>query len=745
MKMTATTNEVERSNVSGEQNFSIKTTSLAFSILSSGIYTDPKLAVIRELSTNAYDAHVAANRSDVPFEIHLPNFLEPWFHVRDFGTGLDDNDVMHLYTTYFDSTKSNSNAFIGALGLGSKSPFSYTKAFEVVSRFNGKRRMYSAFINENGVPSIARLGEVNTDEHNGLEVRITIDKSDWTDFCVKTSKALRWFPVKPTIIGQHNFAWPQISKERLEGTGWKMFEKNFAGDYSKMTAVQGNVAYKVDISKLDLTRDDFKILESAHVVGFFDIGDLEVAANREEIRYDERSKIALLEKIAHVRAGVLRSIEQQVEAIQDKPFWNVMIELNTIAEQIFGNRGLFKEFIKNTTNKFILRYVETHGSLKFTSLRGHEISGLQQTSGRDGRTTKRVQVGSSISPESHIVIFYNDLPSGGMGRIAEWVRRTNNTPTAIIIRPKKNYGDSQYKTDAAGEKTWVMNTWTEQQYIDELTLFRQELGDVNFLLASKDTPPLTRVRSSYKNELPIFQYDGYAGKYDKQHITWKRTPTVNIEEGGLYFHLQNGTHISFLNKTGDLQNVTWRITDVDSNLRLAVDMINTHFKTDYSIRDVFGVGSQAIKKITKHENWINIFDALREVTKSYDMAIAYFARLQNTPNICGIKTRATSRVSTGFVNSVNALDTESIFRQAVKPIIDDHIKYGKLESVVRFISKINVDLDLGMVEDNVLGYFEARSTDFSEYPMLKFISSIEHQSDYELKVLFDYIKLIDRS
>lgn len=174
MKLHTERETVERGGVSAETAFTIKTTAKAFDILSSGLYTDNITAIIRELSCNAADAHKLADNEDTPFEVHLPSKLEPWFHVRDYGTGLSDEQirgelipVMHetedgdvvqdvdengelrftraggLYTTYFDSTKTDSNDFIGALGLGSKSPFSYTNAFEVISRFEGKRRVYS--------------------------------------------------------------------------------------------------------------------------------------------------------------------------------------------------------------------------------------------------------------------------------------------------------------------------------------------------------------------------------------------------------------------------------------------------------------------------------------------------------------------------------------------------------------------------------------------------------------------------
>lgn len=745
MKLHTERNEIERFGVASEKAFSIKTTAKAFDILSSGLYTDPKLAIVRELSCNAYDAHVAAGRADVAFEIHLPNNLEPWFHVRDFGIGLSDDDVMQLYTTYFESTKSNSNDFIGALGLGSKSPFSYTKAFEVMSRFNGMRRTYSVFINEHGVPSIARLGEIATDEHNGLEVRITIAQSDWYEFNQKTAKALRWFPVKPNVVGQPNFAWPEMAKERLEGEGWKMFEKSFVDDYSKMTAVQGNVAYKVDISKLDLNRSDQKILESSHVVGFFDIGDLEVAANREEIRYDERSKAALVAKIEGVRAGVLKSIEDSVKELDGQPTWDVMMKLHVIAEQVFNDRHLFKEFVKDTTNGHIQEYIKTNGHLAITDLQGHEISVFEQSYSGGGRSVKRKQFGNGVTPEAHIVVFYNDLPVGGVARAMEWVRRTSKTsamkhmPTAIVIRPKKEFEQTEITNIALPVKK---HAWTEADYVKELKQLRSELGDVNFLLTSKDAPIPERAKSSYKAELPVFQYGGVHGKY-KPYVAWKRVPGVNIKAGGLFFHLENGAHISFM-KDGKLENVSWSTRDVSRNFDLAIELINLHLSENYTSKDIYGFGSQAVGKIKKNEKWINIFDVLKEVAKGFTDSVDYFQALDSTSDAHGFKSYVAGTYSQEFSKMLSSLGKKSPFVKALTPLLEGQAKFGKHQASVRFVKQINVDLRLELFDNKVTQFFSP-DTFTKHYPMFKFISSVSHHTPSELKVLFDYIELIDRS
>ena len=77
--------------------------------------------------------------------------------MQDFGIGLSPADINDVFTVYFKSTKDNSNETVGAFGLGAKTPFSYTDQFTVTSVYNGERRIYSAFINETGMPSIVEM------------------------------------------------------------------------------------------------------------------------------------------------------------------------------------------------------------------------------------------------------------------------------------------------------------------------------------------------------------------------------------------------------------------------------------------------------------------------------------------------------------------------------------------------------------------------------------------------------------
>ena len=138
------TNSIEQiGNVTEESQFKIKVSPKAFQILSS-LYSDKPLAIVRELGCNAMDSHVASGQSNRPLHVHLPNTLEPWLTIQDFGTGISHENIYKIYTEYFNSTKTNTNDQVGMLGLGSKSPFCYTDNFTITSIFQGVKRIYNA-------------------------------------------------------------------------------------------------------------------------------------------------------------------------------------------------------------------------------------------------------------------------------------------------------------------------------------------------------------------------------------------------------------------------------------------------------------------------------------------------------------------------------------------------------------------------------------------------------------------------
>lgn len=262
MKLADRTVEIHSVGVQSANQFSIAQTSKMFKILSDSLYSDKVMAVVRELSTNAYDAHIAAGNKN-PFKVILPTQANPSFTVRDYGTGLSQEDMEELYTTYGASNKNTSNDFVGCLGLGSKSPFAYTKSFTTISYHNGKQLTYIAAMDEGGVPSLNLVSVKNTNEPNGLEISFAVKQNDFWEFTQKSKRIYHYFKLKPIVeggvcssINDGSYSHNHIV---IEGKGWKIgrisddstkYPSRHNNISSGIVAIMGNIAYPVDSNKI---------------------------------------------------------------------------------------------------------------------------------------------------------------------------------------------------------------------------------------------------------------------------------------------------------------------------------------------------------------------------------------------------------------------------------------------------------------------------------------------------------------
>lgn len=289
-------------NVQEEAQFKMRTSQKAFQILSS-LYSDKPLAIVRELGCNAMDSHIASGQSTRPFAIHIPNALEPWLTIQDFGTGISHENIYEIYSTYFASTKTNTNTQVGMLGLGSKSPFCYTDNFTITSIHDQVKRIYNAYFNAQGMPTISLASQEKTNDANGVAIQIPIKQNDIGNFTSSIFKAFRFFDVKPILTGG-TIDW--TDNTNFEGSFWKSYS-NLNGSY----AVMGGVTYPIDIYKLDNAHYD--IVRKAGLVVKFDIGELDVTPSREALMYHDWVVKALDDKIALVKKDFVSKVEEQVK------------------------------------------------------------------------------------------------------------------------------------------------------------------------------------------------------------------------------------------------------------------------------------------------------------------------------------------------------------------------------------------------------------------------------------------------
>ena len=291
-------------NITNASSFKMKSSRKAFQILSD-LYSDKPLAIVRELGCNANDSMIASGKKDQPFHIHLPNSLEPWITIQDFGTGISHQNIYDIYSTYFESTKTNTNDQIGCLGLGSKSPFCYTDNFSVTSIHDGEKRIYNAYFAENGNPTIALMSTTKTSEQNGVAVQIPVKEKDFNTFLVSVVKAFRFFDVKPTISGGA-IQW-QNEKPTFSGDDWMFLDSS---NQWEAFAIMGGVTYPIDHYKV---ADKYNQIVRKGVVLKFAMGELDFAPSREHLSYDDSTIKAINDKLEKVLTEIKDKAKEQIQ------------------------------------------------------------------------------------------------------------------------------------------------------------------------------------------------------------------------------------------------------------------------------------------------------------------------------------------------------------------------------------------------------------------------------------------------
>ncbi|HBY66588.1 MAG TPA: hypothetical protein DEG69_01720, partial [Flavobacteriaceae bacterium] len=232
--------------------FGIKESGLShiFNVLRNQLYSDKVLAVIREYSCNAVDAHTEIGKKSTPIKVTLPNALSLEFKVRDFGRGLTEKEIGEIYAMYGESTKRGTNEQIGQLGLGCKSAFAYGDNFVINSYTQGTKTSYNAFIDPSEVGRISKLSQEPTEESNGIEIVIAVKRDDCDEFYRKAVDLFAYFEVKPEVEGIDSDKFKEDSDKGgilVQGDNWKCFRKG------ESVAVMGNIAYPLDNYALDVS------------------------------------------------------------------------------------------------------------------------------------------------------------------------------------------------------------------------------------------------------------------------------------------------------------------------------------------------------------------------------------------------------------------------------------------------------------------------------------------------------------
>lgn len=300
MKLEERADNIEMNGIGKVSAFNIALTAQSFDILSSTLYSDQCGAIIREIGTNAFDSQIQAGKPECQFEVKLPNPLDNSFYIRDFGLGLSEDDVRNVYTSYFTSTKTQSNDTVGCFGLGSKTPFCYTDNFTVVSYQDGHETSYAIFRNEEGLPCFTKMGTRKTNEPNGLKVTFPVAQKDFGRFKDTVEKVYYWFDPQPNIIGMEKIPAPLfVSEKTMANDNWTLHQNP---NYRNVYILMGNVLYPCN-----------KVCNEGCLVIKAKIGDVDITASREDLKYTKKTEDFLGKNIKKYNEEKYKIFEEELQ------------------------------------------------------------------------------------------------------------------------------------------------------------------------------------------------------------------------------------------------------------------------------------------------------------------------------------------------------------------------------------------------------------------------------------------------
>lgn len=332
---------VATSGVQSEAFFNVKQENLPwiFGILRNNLYSDKPLAILREYSANAVDAHVEAGTPNRPFAVTMPTSLYPSLVIRDYGKGLSEDDVYNVFASYGASTKRDTNQQIGGFGLGSKSAFSYVNSFTIVSFFNGMKSVYEAYIDETNIGKVVKVSEEATDEESGIEITVTVKVNDIPAFVNTAKNLFKHFTPKPIIKNNSEvarFLDEYVSaKPVLNGKAWTLAKHSYGYRNPEAFCVMGNIRYPIQLDKLQ--GEAYSWVSSLHGMELIlrtPIGSVKMSASREALEYDEATIKFLNDTINRAMREAADQISDQLKA--SKTMWEARVLLREIQGKV-GN------------------------------------------------------------------------------------------------------------------------------------------------------------------------------------------------------------------------------------------------------------------------------------------------------------------------------------------------------------------------------------------------------------------------
>lgn len=296
-------------------------------LLSSNLYSKPVESFIREIVSNGWDSHVAANNTKTPIIIKIDRLNYGNYNVviRDYGTGLSKEEFENLYCKIGSSTKRSSNDYLGCFGIGKFATMAVSKVSYITSYYNGVARHYIMTKDGNSITTNL-VSETPTQEKNGLEVTIK-SISDIYEY----RKAIDEIIFFPNVYVDGYSEFNNIKTKRYT-------KFSVANVTCNNKLLLGNVLYPLKTDFLDKkVQDQLRLLDHSGFVFNFNIGELAVTPNREAVIYNNKTEELIKRRIEEAFEEVGQIISKNVNLDFENPYEYYRFNFRDIEYDFFSD------------------------------------------------------------------------------------------------------------------------------------------------------------------------------------------------------------------------------------------------------------------------------------------------------------------------------------------------------------------------------------------------------------------------
>lgn len=360
MKLNDVRPTVETSGEMEEQFFSIQDTGMIFDILRNKMYSNPVMAICREISCNARDAHREVGKADVPCQITLPNYFDSFLKIKDFGPGISPDRMSNIFIKYTASTKRNDNVQTGGFGLGAKTPFSYSDTFTIETVYNGVKYAYACYIDETKIGKLNLMNKENVDGvPNGTEICIPVQSKDFQAFYDAIEFVTRHWDVKPVIKGETlEYRTPTPV---FQGKDWFISAENRDsynhGYNGHVKIIVDGIEYPLSINQLKLDKDTQVLMR--HLKGtvylIVGIGKLSLAANRESVHLDESTTKEILDRLHTVSQELHKAYQATIDTLPS--YWDACVYFSNQTHKCISSASTYFKDVTWNGKKLINNHV----------------------------------------------------------------------------------------------------------------------------------------------------------------------------------------------------------------------------------------------------------------------------------------------------------------------------------------------------------------------------------------------------